>query len=354
MLIINNIPISYRNALFSSISNIVPGTKVVFLAETETVRGQIELRHLENVDYRILKPLFRTRDSRTTTSDRIGVVIPARMVSDSDSVLAFGYSYAAIVMAIAQARLFGKRTTLFCESTLWDTRKRGLQAAIKPYLLSGLFQSFLAPGVDSADYLMSLGVDHRRITIAANAVSPEFHRSSRRRATPEKGQPIRVGLIGRLAPEKRFAWAIRALVGVDNYIFFVAGEGDQKAEIQELSRSHPVSICGHLSKERLLELYSELDVVLLPSESEPWGFVVNEAIAAGCPVVLSDRVGARAAVVPQAGQSFSAGDEVSLKSAMQTVVNSLETYSEGALLLAKELTVEKQARTIVEHMRTKF
>jgi glycosyltransferase involved in cell wall biosynthesis len=44
-------------------------------------------------------------------------------------------------------------------------------------------------------------------------------------------------------------------------------------------------------------IYSASDLLVLPSEYEPFGVVVNEAMLCGCPVVVSDRVGAGADLV---------------------------------------------------------
>jgi len=43
----------------------------------------------------------------------------------------------------------------------------------------------------------------------------------------------------------------------------------------------------------LPEVYIASDVLVLPSDYEPFGLVVNEAMVCGCPAVVSDRVGAR-------------------------------------------------------------
>ena len=43
-------------------------------------------------------------------------------------------------------------------------------------------------------------------------------------------------------------------------------------------------------------MYAEYDILILPSLSEPWGLVVEEALYYGMPVIISDRVGCRSEV----------------------------------------------------------
>jgi glycosyltransferase involved in cell wall biosynthesis len=53
-----------------------------------------------------------------------------------------------------------------------------------------------------------------------------------------------------------------------------------------------IRFIGFRNQSELPSLYELCDVFVLPSEHEPWGLVVNEAMNAGRPVVVSDRVGA--------------------------------------------------------------
>jgi glycosyltransferase involved in cell wall biosynthesis len=75
-----------------------------------------------------------------------------------------------------------------------------------------------------------------------------------------------------------------------------AGEGPQRleleAEARSLGLSDRVRFIGFANQTQLPEIYRASDLMVLPSEYEPFGVVVNEAMLCGCPVVVSDRVGA--------------------------------------------------------------
>jgi glycosyltransferase involved in cell wall biosynthesis len=53
-----------------------------------------------------------------------------------------------------------------------------------------------------------------------------------------------------------------------------------------------IRFLGFKNQSELPQLYAASDVMVLPSENEPWGLVINEAMAAGLPVVVTNAVGA--------------------------------------------------------------
>jgi len=71
-----------------------------------------------------------------------------------------------------------------------------------------------------------------------------------------------------------------------------------------------VRFLGFVNQSQLPAVYTSADLMVLPSEYEPFAVVVNEAMCCACPVVVSDRVGAaRDLVAPVAPQLiFPCGD----------------------------------------------
>jgi glycosyltransferase involved in cell wall biosynthesis len=53
-----------------------------------------------------------------------------------------------------------------------------------------------------------------------------------------------------------------------------------------------VTYVGHVDRPALQELYSESDVLVLPSRYEVWGLVINEALEHGLAVIATQAVGA--------------------------------------------------------------
>jgi glycosyltransferase involved in cell wall biosynthesis len=61
--------------------------------------------------------------------------------------------------------------------------------------------------------------------------------------------------------------------------------------LSALSADRPITLLGWQSYNDLPDIYRQASLFVLPSTFEPWGLVVNEAMAAGLPVVLSNDVG---------------------------------------------------------------
>jgi len=69
------------------------------------------------------------------------------------------------------------------------------------------------------------------------------------------------------------------------------------------------------------------DVFVLPSRHEPWGLIVNEAMASSCPVIVSTDVGCHADLITNGveGCVYPVGDIPALTQALREVFSSLDS-----------------------------
>jgi glycosyltransferase involved in cell wall biosynthesis len=73
----------------------------------------------------------------------------------------------------------------------------------------------------------------------------------------------------------------------------VVGDGPERESLKEQARHLPqVFFLGFQDWDQLPRFYAAADLFVLPSRREPWGLVVNEAMASGLPVLATRRVGA--------------------------------------------------------------
>jgi glycosyltransferase involved in cell wall biosynthesis len=129
---------------------------------------------------------------------------------------------------------------------------------------------------------------------------------------------------GKFIPVKRpadFVSAIGRSASADSSIVgLMAGDGPLHAQCEEQARTAgaPVRFTGFLNQSRIPEAYAAADALVLPSETETWGLVVNEAMACGLPCIVSDRVGCGPDIVDRGvtGDVYPMGDVEALAALM--------------------------------------
>jgi glycosyltransferase involved in cell wall biosynthesis len=98
----------------------------------------------------------------------------------------------------------------------------------------------------------------------------------------------------------------------------LVGDGTLRQELQErvpAELRQRVVWTGFLEESNCAVAYHAAELLVLPSDMEPWALVVQEALAAGRPVVASDAVGAAYDLVADRknGGIFPAGDLSALR-----------------------------------------
>jgi glycosyltransferase involved in cell wall biosynthesis len=86
----------------------------------------------------------------------------------------------------------------------------------------------------------------------------------------------------------------------------MVGDGALRPAVEEEIRTTgaPIHLTGFLNQSAIPDAYGAADALVLASETETWGLVVNEAMACGLPAVVSDRVGCAADLVTDGETGF--------------------------------------------------
>ena len=169
------------------------------------------------------------------------------------------------------------------------------------------------------------GLEESRITVIPNGIDPselvpvaDLDELRARYAAPEERLVL---LVGRLVYEKGFQLALEALPGlierVGNVRFIIAGSGTHEAELREqatqLGLDEHGTFLGWIGDDVLHSLYRIADLTVVPSIYEPFGLVALEAMASGCPCLVSDTGGLREVVPNESvGLRFRSRDPRSL------------------------------------------
>jgi glycosyltransferase involved in cell wall biosynthesis len=130
-------------------------------------------------------------------------------------------------------------------------------------------------------------------------IQADYHRVARQTLRDENGWRQRYLLlyVGRLAGEKRVDVLIEALRGLStrrsDIGLVIVGDGREREPLGRLAQGMPnVYFAGFQDQPALPKYYGAADLFVLPSVHEPWGLVVNEAMASGLPVIATRKVGA--------------------------------------------------------------
>jgi phosphatidylinositol alpha 1,6-mannosyltransferase len=155
----------------------------------------------------------------------------------------------------------------------------------------------LAPTPETAGYLERLGV--RNVHVWGRGVDLDLFHPNRRaeveaetlrsqiqaRAKRKNGtDPVVIGFVGRLAPEKQVQ-RLAELFGVENTAFLVVGDGPERPRLEAEFTGHPVTFAGRLSGLELARAYAAIDIFVHFGTEETFGQTIQEAQAAGLPVV---------------------------------------------------------------------
>lgn len=254
-----------------------------------------------------------------------------------DAVLVYGFFHGISRRAIRWARRWRRGVLLIADSELLYPRgpmTRLRKALTVPFFLRSV-DVFLSVGDCNEDYYRHYGADPSRFIRCPFPVDePLFDAAWRRRAELRREVRAKYGLgeedvvvlgAGKLTERKRFMDAVLAVsrVAAESPTlpirFLLAGDGPERKKMEAavgLKDAARVVWAGFVPPEELVALYHASDMLVHPSAADPHPLVTVEAVAAGLPVVVSDRVGSVGPsddVRPGVnGESFPVGDVVAL------------------------------------------
>jgi glycosyltransferase involved in cell wall biosynthesis len=278
-------------------------------------------------------------DDRVDTAHFMGLDAPgigdAILGTDPDVVMIAGWYSISLVRALLTCRRRGIPTLYRGDSNLLG-RSNGASRGLwrqKTKLLLRQFDGYLSPGRRADDYLKHFGAPEYRIFRVPHGVDNALFAkvgagSSRAEARARLGIAADAFVplfVGKMVARKRPLDLVRAAARLGAGVSVVtAGSGPLDSEMQSQATTLGVDLkaMGFVNQTRLGEAYAIADCLVLPSDaSETWGLVANEALAAGCPVVVSDEVGSAPDLVAtrDTGAVFTRGNVVGLADALDAI-----------------------------------
>lgn len=244
-----------------------------------------------------------------------GSIIDLFRENRPDIVIVYGYADPARVRLIRWCSRNRIPCFVWGDSNILGDRRRGLKARVKRLLLRRLLSratGAMCCGSLGKAYFEWYGVPTDRIffvpyepdyALIQNLPATAVDHAVARFELPRFRR--RIVFSGRLALVKRPDLLIDAFARIaaerPDWDLLIVGDGPLKAELKQRVPAHltgRVFWTGFLDDQQTVSaLYRASDVLVLPSDYEPWALVINEAAAAGLAIVASEVVGAAAELV---------------------------------------------------------
>lgn len=268
-------------------------------------------------------------------------VFPAIAGGNFDAVIFFlGWGTVTSLLGIAACRASDTPFLLYGDSSFPPSRD-SVPARVHDTFLRGIFalaSGFMVSGVLNAVFYEHYGADRRRFFLLPWAIDNDrFIEASRFAAGERDAMRARFGIApgkiafvfsAKLVARKDPMTLLRAIPHMQHAaraVVVFLGDGELRGALEELTREHGLDVrfAGFVNQSDLPRHYAMCDVFVLPSIYEPRGAVINEAMACGLPVVVTDRCGSLGDIVLEGENAFvyPAGDERALARALDALMD---------------------------------
>ncbi len=306
-------------------------------------------------------PLARRTGDALARADPRAVAIP-------------GWSNAGGLAALAWCLRRGVPAVVMSESTAGD-RPRAAWKEWPKRRVVGLCSAGLVGGAPHKEYLQALGMPPGRIAVGYDVVDNAHFAAGADAARRDEGARARLGLppayflaSNRFLPQKNlfslldaFA-AYRRSAGPAAWSLVLLGDGPLKGEIlrrrASLGLEDALVLPGFKQYGELPAFYGLAGAFVHAAASEPWGLVVNEAVAAGLPVIVSDVCGCARDLVAdgQNGFTFPPHDPAALTERMSRLTRAdapaLAAMARASREIAARWSVDRFADGLAQAVET--
>lgn len=191
--------------------------------------------------------------------------------------------------------ILGKRYYLWTEHTITSPRRGGLLGRIRKITVNRA-QKVFCPGSQTISYLKKIEGRTDGINNLHNTPSEIYYDEKTYSRRKKVKNDLKLIYVGQLIERKSIRDIVRLTklaqsIGIRCSLDLV-GDGELKPFVQMQSSELNIKYLGRLTPEDLCLKYRDYDALVLLSQYEPWGLVVNESLLCGTPCLVSAAVGA--------------------------------------------------------------
>jgi len=243
---------------------------------------------------------------------KINIILNAGIIkifNENDVIIVSGYEQLSMICLSFLCWLFNKPYIVFFDGiSRYKLKNPGniIKRTVKSFVANGssaimangsigrLYMSEVLGSPVSKIYNQYLSVDNQMINVLSTN-SYEYRKFYRNKYNIDEFSRVLL-YSGRVIAKKNLDMLIRSVSKLqkDDIVLLVTGGGDLEEVLKELAMELQVKliITGYINEQtELFKHYFAADAMVLSSKDEPWGLVVNEGMAAGLPMIVSDVCG---------------------------------------------------------------
>lgn len=347
-----NIPSPYRVQFFQELSRYCDLT-VLYEKRKASDRNDKWVNEISDKGYReiYLKAVYEKEDSAFCPE------VSKYLNKNMFDIFVIGV-YSTLTGMWAIRRLKRKKIpyVLNCDGGFPAESEASFKYRLKKYLLGGA-AFWLSTGKQSDEYLVHYGADRNKIfqyhfssvmkeEVLASVLTKE-QKEVYRNKLQLQGEKIIVS-VGQFIFRKGYDILFKAAKGLPKQwgIYIIGGlPGEEYCRLVTELGLDNIHFVEFKTKPELLEYYCAADCMVLPTREDIWGLVVNEAMAAGLPVVTTNRCVAGLEMVRENGRIVPVEDAEMLREALISVVIDSDGQEMGrkSLEIAGQYTIEHMA-----------
>lgn len=357
LLFITNIPSPYRVDFFNELSEYLNVT-VLFEAENADKNG-IKFNYRKKFKF---KAIFLKKDSIQEKKFNIRIIKYLKK-GEYDFIIATNYSYFTEMLGIVYMKL--RRIPYFLETDGGLIKKEFfLKKAYKTFLVQGA-KGYFSPSYKADEYLSFYGAKNDKIyrypftsIYKRDIVLKKLDDTEKKKLKIKLGveeQNIVLG-VGRFIDIKNWELLIKSYAEIYKFhknigLYIIGGKDSERYSylVRKLKVSN-IHFLDFMSSECLKMYYDISDVFVLPTRSDVWGLVINEAMSRGLPVISTNMCNAALELVKNGVNGYIVNDKDDFSKKLIFIIENKEVaniYGNNSLKLIKNFTVEKM---VLDHL----
>ena len=378
ILIFHNILWShYKGRVFSELYKLAKqdgfDLKVIHIAINE--KGRKNLGEVDKTVHQYpYKVLFEKTLEEVSLLQRVTKLLKVLFREEPDVVAIPGWNDLTYYLIAFITKIMGKKLIFQNDSTYFD-RPRKWYKEIPKKLIIKLADAYWCYGTASKEYLLKLGATEDKVFIRCqatdfnyiDAVCKTFEGNKEKIKKENNLKPKNFIYVGRLSVGKNVEFLLKVFGSIKrefreagDWGLIIVGDGPLRQEVEKFIKANnlekDVYITGGMSWKEVPKFYAIADVFVLPSLSEPWGLVVNEAMICGLPVVVSKRAGAYWDLVKEGvnGFGFEPTNHEELKEIMLKFIRAevdIVKMGEASREIIKPYTPENAAKQMLQAIK---